>query len=113
MNAVIHLLKNENFIDNSENLFYNKSFYHTTFKNFIITDVKLLNKKIFLDFEQIFFKKNIDLKSIIDVLKMLEELNYDHVLIINSNEKQEKNNFLLNINELLNHFSVIDNIFEL
>lgn len=109
MNAIIHLVKNEDLLNNLDNFHHNKNFYLIKFKHFVITDIKSPQKFLFKDIEQIFYTKKIEPFFIFSVLKMLKELDYTNV-ILNVNDKKEdipKN--LNNLDEILNQFAVVNN----
>jgi len=109
MNAVIHLLKNDDLLNSLDRFYHNKSFYQIGFKHFVITDIKSPQKFIFKETEQIFYDKNINSKSIFNIIKMIKELNYENILIINNNKKEETIKNFSKIDEVLNYFAVVNN----
>lgn len=113
MTAVIHILNNDNLLDNSENLLYNKSFYQINYHQFIITNTKNPHKSLFEGFEQIFYTKKISSLYLKNVLKLLQNLNYKNYVILSSKfkvNKMELNNLDESI-RLLDKFSVVDYFF--
>lgn len=111
MNAIIHILKEDNIFNDSDNLIYNKNQYYFQSKHFLITTVKRPHKQLYKEFEQIYFFKNHDFLNILNVLNTIKQLDYSKCLILNSDKKHEKTEEFIEIEKLLSNFSIINNIF--
>lgn len=108
MKAVIHFLyKNQD----KSTLFYNKNASDYSVKDFLITNDRGLNKGLFKQFEQIFYfngELNI-VDSTTSVLVFLKQMGYTSVCIKDSKTKQDGLEFK-SIEELISHFSVVNDI---
>ena len=88
MTAVIHVLDNTNNDENTINLFHNQNLFDTDSSHFLITRRNDLNKKLYSNFEQIFYINNFRL-GVTTILSFLKSMNYKNFCVVNSDTKYD------------------------
>jgi hypothetical protein len=108
MKCVLHTVFN----DDLNTLFKNKSFFEFEIKHFLTTNYKNINENVFKQFEQIFYFKNKDdfKNQIKNIILYFNTFGYDEIYVSKTSIINPDQIVFVRTDDLLKHFTVINNI---